>query len=195
MPVEPEDRTRHVSRGRTRMGRLFFAAVPACSTSVGTATSCVYCADARCGLPTDLRRTRLESRRHEPAARFRIISKGAGMRCSWFVAGGSRRPLSGGGVRTAALPDGLLPRRDPNAYTDQSLGDKGAAVFPLQVIGWSGRHPHGRCETRRTRVGKRLLPSVHYPSSLADGQSRSSSPRSAARQALRAPCPLSELYS
>ena len=40
------------------------------------------------------------------------------------------------------------------AYTERSREIEGCSGLPLQATGWSGRHPHGRCETRRMRVGR-----------------------------------------
>jgi hypothetical protein len=36
----------------------------------------------------------------------------------------------------------------------KSSGDEGCSGPPLQVVGWSGRHPHGRCEIRGFRFGR-----------------------------------------
>lgn len=39
-------------------------------------------------------------------------------------------------------------RHGSGLYTDHSSGDEGCSGVPLQVTGWSGRHPRGRRETR-----------------------------------------------
>ena len=39
-------------------------------------------------------------------------------------------------------------------YTNQCSETEGCSGLLLQATGWSGRHPHGRCETRRIRVGR-----------------------------------------
>jgi hypothetical protein len=48
------------------------------------------------------------------------------------------------------------------AYTGpRTLKTKGAAGSLLQVVGWSGRHPRGRCEIRRTRFGRLRRRTTH----------------------------------